>query len=238
MPNHSPSPSFPSSSAHRPTLWNRYHRGECITFRKTNEPYGALSNLCGGYPLRLHGVTVLTSEALYQSCRFPHLPHLQTEIVSNRSPMGAKMKAKHYRDHTRPDWDDVRVTIMDWCLRVKVFQHRSLDTLLESTGTKDIVEDSHNDRFWGAVPEATGGALVGENVLGRLWMNLRREIAEGALSWNRPLLPPPVDGFLFVGGLVGEVTGAWRLAASSAPARRGEPQAGGQLHPGALAAAL
>ncbi|MFN9866243.1 MAG: DUF1768 domain-containing protein, partial [Pseudanabaena sp.] len=82
-----------------------YNRLECITFRKTAEKFGGLSNMAGGYLLNVNGVKILTSEALYQACRFPHLPEVQRLIIAERSPMTAKMKSKPYRDNSRVDWD-------------------------------------------------------------------------------------------------------------------------------------
>jgi len=37
--------------------------------------------------------------------------------------MTAKMVSKPHRKDSRSDWDEVRVQIMRWCLRVKLAQH-------------------------------------------------------------------------------------------------------------------
>jgi ribA/ribD-fused uncharacterized protein len=104
-----------------------------------------------GFPLKVNGVLIRTSEALYQACRFPHLPKVQRLIIDEGSPMTAKMKSKSYRSQSRPDWDAVRVRIMRWCLRVKLAQHwETFSRLLLATGDQPIVEDSRKDDFWGA----------------------------------------------------------------------------------------
>lgn len=150
-----------------------YHAEHVVRFRKTGEAFGGLSNMAPGFPLQVGSIWVRTSEALYQACRFPHIPELQRMIVAERSPMTAKMRSKPYREETRPDWINVRIPIMRWCLRVKLACNwSSFSSLLHETGDKPIVEDSRKDRFWGAVPEADG-TLCGENVLGRLLMELR-----------------------------------------------------------------
>ncbi|MFW5453930.1 NADAR family protein [Thioalkalivibrio sulfidiphilus] len=100
-----------------------YHRKEAVVFYKTKETFGALSNMASGYPLRVNGVRILTSEALYQACRFPHLPDVQRVIIDQKSPIAAKMKSKPHRKDSRPDWDQVRVGVMRWCLRVKLAQN-------------------------------------------------------------------------------------------------------------------
>jgi ribA/ribD-fused uncharacterized protein len=157
-----------------------YNRNECIAFRKTKEAFGGLSNMAGGYNLKVNGVNILTSEALYQACRFPHLPEVQQLIIAQNSPMTAKMKSKPYRDQSRQDWDKVRVNIMRWCLRVKLVQNwEKFGQLLLQTGDKPIVEDSSKDDFWGAIP-TEDNQLVGANVLGRLLMELREHLKQGA----------------------------------------------------------
>jgi ribA/ribD-fused uncharacterized protein len=150
----------------------QYKRENSIVFRKTNEAYGGLSNMAPGYPLKINNTVILTSEALYQACRYPHLPDLQKEIISQRSPMTAKMKSKPYRRQSREDWENVKIQIMRWCLKVKLFQNWSkFYPLLLSTNDKHIVEESKKDDFWGAKP--VGDILVGVNALGRLLMDLR-----------------------------------------------------------------
>jgi ribA/ribD-fused uncharacterized protein len=136
--------------------------------------------MAGGYNLKVNGVNILTAEALYQACRFPHLPEIQKLIIAQNSPMTAKMKSKPYRDQSRQDWDKVRVNIMRWCLRVKLVQNwEKFGQLLLQTGDKSIVEDSSKDEFWGARP-TENNQLVGANVLGRLLMELREHLKQGA----------------------------------------------------------
>ena len=92
--------------------YRTYERSKCAVFLKTAEQFGGLSNMAGGYILTINGVRILTSEALYQACRFPHLSEVQKLIIGQTSPMTAKMKSKPYRKDSRPDWDTVRVKIM------------------------------------------------------------------------------------------------------------------------------
>jgi predicted NAD-dependent protein-ADP-ribosyltransferase YbiA (DUF1768 family) len=77
-----------------------YTTENSITFRKSNEEFGCLSNMCSGYPIILNDVTFLTSEALYQSLRFPEFPDIQKEIISAKSPMTAKEISRKYLYHT------------------------------------------------------------------------------------------------------------------------------------------
>ncbi len=176
-----------------------YNRRECITFRKTAERFGGLSNMAGGYPLNVNGVKILTSEALYQACRFPHLLEVQRLIIAERSPMTAKMKSKPYRDNSRPNWDIVRTKVMRWCLQVKLVQNwDKFSRLLLETGDLPIVEDSRKDDFWGAKPEDEE-TLTGINVLGRLLMQLREQVKSGEMSSQAIVKPLAIPEFLLYG---------------------------------------
>lgn len=205
--------SLPESSAHMRT----YLRSEAVVVHKTKEEFGGLSNMASGFPLHIGGVCILTSEALYQACRFPHDPDLQREIIGQHSPMTAKMKSKPHRANSRADWDDVRFKVMRWSLRVKLAQnHESFGGLLLSTGNGPIVELSRKDVYWGA--KASGlddNELIGMNVLGRLLMELRellRRDGEGRLKTVSPLNIP---NFLLLGKPIGTVSSQDSLPVSS-----------------------
>lgn len=184
-----------------------YDRSTAVVFLKTKESFGGLSNMAGGYPLRVNGVRILTSEALYQACRFPHLPHVQKLIIEQNSPMTAKMKGKPYRSDSRPDWDAVRVKIMRWCLRAKLIQNfAEFSRLLRATRDRPIVEESRKDDFWGAKP-IEPEVLVGQNVLGRLLMELREELSDGD-RWPAQELPPlDLPEFLLFGRPIEPIRG-------------------------------
>lgn len=180
-----------------------YRREECAVFRKTAEAFGGLSNMAPGFPVRVNGVRILTVEALYQACRFPHRPEVQRKIIEQTSPMTAKMVGKPFRDDSRPDWDRVRVKIMRWVLRLKLAMHwTKFSELLLSTGDRPIVEDSRKDDFWGAIPTSST-TLVGMNVLGRLLMELREEIKQG--KELRRVEPPSIPEFLLFDEAMGVI---------------------------------
>lgn len=182
-----------------------YERTESAVFSKTKEAFGGLSNMAAGFPVRVNVVHILTSEALYQACRFPHLPDVQRLIIQERSPMTAKMRGKPYRAKSRPDWDQVRVKIMRWCLRVKLIQNfDTFSRLLLDTGARPIVELSRKDDFWGA-KQRDDDTLVGINVLGRLLMELREELRSGKLNESAVVEPLDIPDFLFLGKPIGPI---------------------------------
>lgn len=196
-----------TSSKNRTVSQTRtYARTESVVFLKTKESFGGLSNMAGGFPLRVNGIRMLTSEALYQACRFPHLPDVQRLIIEENSPMTAKMKSKPHRQNSRPDWDQVRVKIMRWCLRVKLAQNwNAFSKLLLETGDRAIVEESRKDDFWGAKPidERT---LVGMNVLGQLLMELREAIKADSRDSFLHVEPIAIPDFLLGGRPIEMVT--------------------------------
>jgi ribA/ribD-fused uncharacterized protein len=176
-----------------------YDRAHCVVFHKTREAFGALSNMAAGFPLYVAGVEILTSEALYQACRFPHLPEIQRLIIQQNSPMTAKMKSKPHRNKTREDWDAVRVGIMKWCLKIKLVQHwNRFGEVLLSTGIRPVVEQSRRDEFWGAVSDSKGSILVGSNVLGRLLMDLRERLKKNPDEFS-VVFPLPIPHFSLLG---------------------------------------
>ena len=177
-----------------------YARATCVAFRKTKETWGGLSNMAAGFPLSVMGTRILTSEALYQACRFPDLPDVQRAIIAAKSPMSAKMAGKPYRSQTRSDWDEVRVDVMRWCLKVKLKQNwASFEGLLRATEDREIVEESHKDTFWGT--KASPGnpdVLIGQNVLGRLLVELRKEVISGSRTATTVIAPLPIGEFLLL----------------------------------------
>lgn len=186
--------------------WRVYVPGEeVVVFHKTREEWGELSNMAAGFPLVVAGSEWMTSEALYQACRFPHLPHVQMLIQEQSSPMAAKMKSKPFRPQSRPDWERVRVRVMRWVLRVKLAQNfDSFSAALQATGDRAIVERSHKDRYWGSVPDEEGN-LCGQNVLGRLLMELRSELDSQPMHELLLVRKPEIEGLELFGRSVESV---------------------------------
>lgn len=73
--------------------------------------------------------------------------------------------------HLRPDWEEVKVDMMYKVLRAK-FQDPELAQKLRDTGDEELIEgNTWKDTFWGVYNG------VGQNMLGKLLMELRKEIA-------------------------------------------------------------
>ena len=189
-------------------LIRTYARANSVVVYKTKETFGGLSNMAAGFPLHINGTRILTTEALYQACRFPTLPDVQREIIAQHSPMTAKMKSKPHRQNTRPDWEEVRFKVMRWCLRVKLAQHYSdFGRLLLATRDRPIVEQSRKDDYWGALVGVDDDTLSGQNVLGRLLMELRERLKQDAEHDLLHVEPLAIPDFMLFGSPIESIHG-------------------------------
>lgn len=146
-----------------------------IAFTKVSLPYGWLGNMAP-YPLLARNVMWKTSEALFQAARFSDAGVIE-RIRSAASPMAAKMMAKKsiglmtINPRSPEDVDNMRDI-----LKLKLAQHPDLMRQLWETEDRPIIEDCSaranlSGLFWGA--SKANGIWEGENVLGKLWMELR-----------------------------------------------------------------
>ena len=84
-----------------------------------------------------------------------------------------KSKGVGRRVQLRPDWEQVKVGIMEEIVRAKFAQHPELAAKLLATGDRVLIEGNHwGDTFWG-VDTRTG---QGENHLGQILMKVRSEL--------------------------------------------------------------
>ncbi|MBU9852442.1 NADAR family protein [Rahnella aceris] len=176
-----------------------YPTNETASFRKTTERWGGLSNMARGFPLYVNDIPIQSSEILYQACRYPDYPEIQKEIMTLSNPFEAKQVARYYEPKTRDSWQKNRVSIMKWCVRIKLCQNwDNFYQLLDSTGVFKIVEHSEKDLFWGARRESDG-TFYGMNVLGRILMETR-DIARTHGQEYFKLIPAlRLDNFLLLG---------------------------------------
>lgn len=158
-------------------------RAEClppteIKFTKVKLPYGWMGNM-SAHPIRIDGKRWRTAEALFQAMRFEDV-EVREAIRGQNSPMSAKFKAKGQKDlMVVVPCSKKDVANMRQVLRLKVQQNDHVRRSLLCTGNAAIIEDCTNRQggnglFWGAA--FVDGAWVGENVLGKLWMELRFEL--------------------------------------------------------------
>ena len=181
-----------------------YYKTNSCVFKKNNEEFGGLSNMATGFPLIVCGIEIKTTEALYQACRFPHLPEIQQQIIIQKSPMFVKMISNSNKKASREDWDEIRLKIMKWCINVKLAQNfTAFGAVLHETGLMNIVENSANDNFWGAIPNEDGSVFIGKNALGRLLMDLRKTFYSRDAFSLLYVEPPQIKNFQLYGNPIG-----------------------------------
>lgn len=152
-----------------------------ISFSKVDEPNGWLGNMAP-FPILYEGTQWNTSEALFQALRF-EAKEIREIIRAEKSPMGAKMKAKKYKSLLAVEpMSETDLENMRLCLRLKFTQHPKLSKLLLATGDRFIVENigkrkGARHEFWGA--RLINGNWVGQNVMGNMLMELRSSLAKG-----------------------------------------------------------
>ena len=112
-----------------------------------------------------------TSEAAYQWEKFYHYKEVRYAILQARSAHRAFKIAEDFKRLIRPDWDSVKVEIMRNILWAKLGQHEYVERKLMDTGDRELIEDSWRDDFWGWGPNRDG-----QNMLGKLWMEIRAEL--------------------------------------------------------------
>lgn len=135
-----------------------------------------LSNF-SAFAIQWGGKRFDTVEAAYHWHKFVDADQgetqLQRHIRMAPSAHEAFKLAQEYAYARRKNWDNWKVGIMRDLLRAKVEQHEYVRRKLLATGDRLLVENSWRDDFWGWGPNQDG-----QNMLGRLWMELRTELRE------------------------------------------------------------
>lgn len=148
-------------------------------FNKVKEEFGWLGNMAP-YPINFENQIWRTSEALFQAMRFDN-PEIRELIRNEKSPMGAKMKAKSHNKFMVVEPMSVEdVENMKKCVRLKFEQHPELMVKLLETGNSEIIEDigirnGERHKFWGA-KRINENQFEGQNMMGKILMELRNKI--------------------------------------------------------------
>ena len=117
-------------------------------------------------------------EVEYDGVIYPSVEHCyqaqKTALLkipfADPSLTAAKAKKMGRKLILRSDWEDVKLTVMERCLRIK-FSNPQLGFKLIQTGNEELVEVNWwNDRFYGVCNGQ------GENWLGKLLMKMRSEL--------------------------------------------------------------
>ena len=171
----------------------RYPVAKTAPFCKVDAPWGIFSNF-GRTPLEVDGVSFDCSEKLFQVMKFTDMESRKAVFETRGQTM--KMRARHQEKvgTVRPDWGEIIVDAMKFCLMQKYAQSESFRKELERSRGLFIVEDQttfqkKNPDTWGAKLSGDGKEFIGPNLMGRLLMELRNN---GRLDYG---LPPDATSF-------------------------------------------
>ena len=172
--------------------WNEYPANQTVSFCKTDQEWGIFSNFFQT-PIVTDGVTFPCAESLFQIMKFTD-PAARSDIFKQRGQT-LKMCAKHYEKAVgvRPDWGQLLVHTLKYCLMLKYEQSPTFRAELERSRGRFIVEDQTSFRkpadTYGAKLSQDGKLWSGPNLMGRLLIELRDN---GRLEYN---LPPDIIQF-------------------------------------------
>lgn len=124
------------------------------------------------FALEWKGKLYPTSEHAYHSEKFED-EETKEQIRNTRSAHDSLKMAHANKDKYKKDWDGIKLGVMKEILYEKVIQHSYVKKKLLESGDREIIEDSWRDDFWG-----WGENKNGANHLGKLWMEIRKEIQE------------------------------------------------------------
>lgn len=168
-----------------------------------------LSNF-SAFNLVWRNLTFSTSEAAYHYEKFCFIDSkgesssreqnlIASQILKAPSAHEAFKIAERNKALRRRDWDAVKFGVMSCLLRAKVAQHEYVRRKLLATGDRELVEDSWRDDVWGWGPDRQG-----QNMLGRIWMEIRAELRQANVAelLDTPIDPPwgERERYRFVGG--------------------------------------
>ena len=130
------------------------------------------------FRVRWKGIDFDTAEHAYQWEKFASnpgkpeaSPGVQRQIREARSAHDAFKIARANEDFVNPVWPAIRMARMKHILFDKMCQHEYVRQKLLATGTKELIEDSWRDDYWGWGPNKDG-----QNMLGKLWMDIRWQL--------------------------------------------------------------
>lgn len=131
--------------------------------------YRFLSNF-HNCPVEYQGITYANSEAAFQAAKCTS--DAEKMRFARMSPGTAKHEGRHVQ--LRPDWEEVKDTVMLEIVRAKFTQNQGLAEKLLDTGDAELIEGNYwKDFYWGVCYGK------GQNKLGKILMQVRREIREG-----------------------------------------------------------
>lgn len=120
----------------------------------------------------LDGESWLSVEHYFQAMKFED-PAQREKVRQAANPAIARRLGRRRLVRIRKDWSKVRRVIMTRAIYTKCRTHPEVARRLLATGSKNLVETTQYDYFWGL-----GRDRRGSNVYGAVLMDVRRKLQE------------------------------------------------------------
>jgi ribA/ribD-fused uncharacterized protein len=134
-------------------------------------PYRWLSNFCLA-DVEYSGVMYRSNEHAYQAAKT--LSERERAWFTDPKTTCGKAKRLGLVVTMRDDWNEIKYSVMYDLNRQKYFNHEDLKQMLLDTGMMYLEEtNTWGDRYWGVCDG------VGENNLGKILMQIRKELKNG-----------------------------------------------------------
>ncbi|RBP51758.1 NADAR family protein [Arenicella xantha] len=134
-----------------------------------DDPNQLVSRLAN-FPFLLDDEVWQSVEHYYQANKFIK-PNYQTKIRLAVTSERARKLGQTWLQRKRPDFKQVRATLMTRAVYTQCRTHAELAERLLATGEQDLVESSQYDYFWGC-----GRDRRGHNQFGQVLMNVRAKL--------------------------------------------------------------
>ncbi|MBI2437137.1 MAG: NADAR family protein [Candidatus Magasanikbacteria bacterium] len=128
--------------------------------------YYMLSNF-SAHKVIFKDVEYMTSEHAYQVAKFID-PDIREKIKNAPSAYVAR-ELGQAKEGRAESFD--KVLVMKNIMREKMLQHEDVKEKLLASGNKYVDKNCPTDYFWGSGEDGSG-----ENVMGKMWMELREEL--------------------------------------------------------------
>jgi ribA/ribD-fused uncharacterized protein len=153
---------------------------------KFDDSFRFLSNFYES-PVEYGGYEYPTAEHAYQTQKT--LDRTERTDIRN-APFPAMAKQLGRRCTLRPDWEEVKMTLMWEIVRAKFLQNPDLKKQLVDTGDAQLIEGNNwGDTFWGI---CNG---VGKNQLGIILMTIRAELKARRIKIKAPKNPVSLEEY-------------------------------------------
>ena len=140
-----------------------------VYFYTTRAKFGEFSNFSK------HGIEAdekwwKTTEHYFQAQKFFDEDYRE-KIRIAPSPKDAANLGRSREYPIRPDWEEVKDSVMMFAVEKKFRTHDDLRKLLLSTGDQPIVENAPGDYYWGCGADGSG-----KNMLGKILVEVRGKL--------------------------------------------------------------